>query len=1147
MSIPENQSLNENTERNKEQEVSSLIKEIRKRIEELNNVEDIEKLIMILERQIFKMKEGILKVDELIFSDIILNKILFYLHLNKYTNNHYSDNQNKILEEKREDIESERSLLPLLEKILQVGIDEYSKKIKDSKEDIKNRKDQIPEKSEKKEFIQEEKKEVVEEENEYLKAINKIYNKIGLERRSHLSEDLFAVAHGIDPETNLLLFEPISGEIGMKFDSHGIAKSEQLKKLLELLTKGIDCSKPFYTAPFEVPNEIRVLMGPGMGTSGGTAYKTGLAVVTSGYNEKLIEDGIKHVFINDVYKDLVEPLSKEFPQYNFHLLSQQKQVMEDEYSKQIKDPENKDSVEEEHSSANENAEDQSSNDNSSQKEEEPEEKKKGEELGDDISAEVKQSSTNEDNWKEEKEIWEEIKREFDEINKIKNPFKKSKRKKELIKKVEEYAEGNFSLGNKKIHLDIDQVLEELNGRNPWLSLSLMLDEKLVINKEHEIKEEEAEVISQEGASEEPENKGPVEVEQSSTDENIEDQSSNDNSNLKEEKQITEEIPSVVVEHSSLEDDVPKEEAEVISQEGTSEEAENKGPVEVGHSPTDENMENQSSNNNSSPKEEQITEEIPSVVVEHSSLEDDVIKEEAEIISQEGTSEEPENKEPVEVGQSPTDGNTENQSSNNNSSQNKEEQIEELIPIVISTDDSSSDLPSEASVELEVEKSEEHKVDKEEVEQVVEVAEDGRSITIDGKKYEAEINYLYLNKLKKGIDFSKTIDVEFFELKGLKNLEGLIFPVGTSGIIFSDNLELQNIKEGLEFPFDSITKYENGKWIKTDEEEMEKIEKAKREEKIWRCLKDEFDSINNIRESIFHSSKKEKKELIKKVLELLHKEEIQIDFNDSLYLEGKSLSTAWVQLEAILDVKFNLSSNGKKVQVNHDSDNIEKEEFKIWESLKDEFDSINNIRESIFHPSKKEKEALIKKVLELQDDGYIVIDNADTKDLLNHDLNLAWEQLRLICEYKLENKHNKDFIKIQENYDYEILDDSKSVRIGEKTYTELMGYIYLPFKRGVDLSKLNVTKLSLPNIDDIEELKISDSVKSLSLGLKKGVDLSNFKVEKLSLNDIEEDIEGLKVAETVKIIELARIIKGNNQFLIDLAQGGKIEIITDRDK
>ncbi len=167
---------------------------------------------------------------------------------------------------------------------------------------------------------------------EDLADITNAYKKVYFEKRNTLRDDLFLVAHGVDPETNIP-FELVPGEIGSKFDAHGIAKSDQLEKLLQLLTKGIDDSKPFYTAPFEIPNDVKALMGPALGTGGGTAYKDGLAVVTSGYNEELIKSGIKYVFINDVYKKLVEPLSKKFPQYNFHLLSEQKQVMEDEYLK----------------------------------------------------------------------------------------------------------------------------------------------------------------------------------------------------------------------------------------------------------------------------------------------------------------------------------------------------------------------------------------------------------------------------------------------------------------------------------------------------------------------------------------------------------------------------------------------------------------------------------------------------------------------------------------------------------------------------------------------------------------------------------------------------------------------------------------------
>ncbi len=167
---------------------------------------------------------------------------------------------------------------------------------------------------------------------EDLADITKAYKQVYFEKRNTLGDDLFLVAHGVDPETNIP-FELVPGEIGSKFDAHGIAKNDQLEKLLQLLTKGIDDSKPFYTAPFELPNDVKALMGPALGTNGGIAYKDGLAVVTSGCNEELIKNGIKHVFINDVYKKLVEPLSKKFSQYNFHLLSEQKQVMENEYLK----------------------------------------------------------------------------------------------------------------------------------------------------------------------------------------------------------------------------------------------------------------------------------------------------------------------------------------------------------------------------------------------------------------------------------------------------------------------------------------------------------------------------------------------------------------------------------------------------------------------------------------------------------------------------------------------------------------------------------------------------------------------------------------------------------------------------------------------
>ena len=52
--------------------------------------------------------------------------------------------------------------------------------------------------------------------------------------------------------------------------------------------------------------------------------------MTSGFDQKLGQNGIKHVFLNDVYQNLREPLAAAFPQYQIHLLSEQKPILEAE-------------------------------------------------------------------------------------------------------------------------------------------------------------------------------------------------------------------------------------------------------------------------------------------------------------------------------------------------------------------------------------------------------------------------------------------------------------------------------------------------------------------------------------------------------------------------------------------------------------------------------------------------------------------------------------------------------------------------------------------------------------------------------------------------------------------------------------------------
>jgi len=148
-------------------------------------------------------------------------------------------------------------------------------------------------------------------------------------RGENVDDDLFLVANGINPETGEP-FDRVDGKIGLRYDAHGIAKTDQVNCLFTLLEKGIEPGKDFHTAPFEVPDDMRAALGAAFGTAGGTAYKDGIAVVVSGYGGKLNEDGIKHVFVNDVYADIREPLQKLFPQYQVHLLSEQKHVLEGE-------------------------------------------------------------------------------------------------------------------------------------------------------------------------------------------------------------------------------------------------------------------------------------------------------------------------------------------------------------------------------------------------------------------------------------------------------------------------------------------------------------------------------------------------------------------------------------------------------------------------------------------------------------------------------------------------------------------------------------------------------------------------------------------------------------------------------------------------
>lgn len=160
------------------------------------------------------------------------------------------------------------------------------------------------------------------------KTIRDIFNEIHFKDRINFYDNLFLYSHGVRPDG--MAYDTVSPEIGQYFDAHGIARTDQLEMLLTLLEKGIDNSRTFYTAPFEVPNEVRAGLGSVLGTSGGTALKDGIAIVVSGFKKQLALDGIQIVFINDYVGRLIEPLKKLFPQYQFYLLSEQKRVLEAE-------------------------------------------------------------------------------------------------------------------------------------------------------------------------------------------------------------------------------------------------------------------------------------------------------------------------------------------------------------------------------------------------------------------------------------------------------------------------------------------------------------------------------------------------------------------------------------------------------------------------------------------------------------------------------------------------------------------------------------------------------------------------------------------------------------------------------------------------
>ena len=108
-------------------------------------------------------------------------------------------------------------------------------------------------------------------------------------------------------------------EIGAKFDAHGLAKigvADQLAQLNNLLTKGIDKNRQFFTAPLAVADDAAGI-GVGLGTAGGHAYRDGSFIVIAAKDKKLAQDGISYVIVNDAYYNIIDDLAKRFPNQKF--------------------------------------------------------------------------------------------------------------------------------------------------------------------------------------------------------------------------------------------------------------------------------------------------------------------------------------------------------------------------------------------------------------------------------------------------------------------------------------------------------------------------------------------------------------------------------------------------------------------------------------------------------------------------------------------------------------------------------------------------------------------------------------------------------------------------------------------------------------
>ena len=133
----------------------------------------------------------------------------------------------------------------------------------------------------------------------------------------YTSQDGTAAKNNLDHTESWIDGGGVTSDIGSQYDAHGIAKSNQLGALLNLLRNGINQGQNFDSAPLESNNNS----GAGIGTASGSAYKDG-AFIVMGAKGKTLKDGIHNVLVSDHVANTIPALKKEFPTVNFIPYSQ---------------------------------------------------------------------------------------------------------------------------------------------------------------------------------------------------------------------------------------------------------------------------------------------------------------------------------------------------------------------------------------------------------------------------------------------------------------------------------------------------------------------------------------------------------------------------------------------------------------------------------------------------------------------------------------------------------------------------------------------------------------------------------------------------------------------------------------------------------